>query len=92
LRDTCDNALAAADLDAADERPSRRTRDAAEAALALVAFTGAFRCERALPAAIRDEFPVEDERRANDARVATRGLVTLLTSDTSFREAKCLRR
>jgi hypothetical protein len=55
----CDNALAAADLDAALVRPSRRTDDAAVAAFDEVVFAGAPDWDNALPAAVFDREPVE---------------------------------
>lgn len=53
-----DSALAAADFDCLLVRPSRRTPEAAVAALLEVVFDGAFLCERALPAAALDVLEV----------------------------------
>jgi hypothetical protein len=75
-RDRWESALAAADFEAAEDLPSRRTREAAEAADELVVFEGACVCESALPAAARDDRPVEEERNVDDARLAARGPVT----------------
>lgn len=60
-------ALAAADLDAADVRPSVRTLDAALAAAADVVLLGAPTWARALAAAVFELAPVADELSVFDA-------------------------
>ena len=53
------NALPAADFDDLDVRPSDRVFEAAVAVLVEVCLFGAFRCDKALPAAVLDLFPVD---------------------------------
>lgn len=57
----CESALAAADLDAADVRPSRKTCDAAEAACAEVRSLFVRLWVKALPAAMRELRPALSE-------------------------------
>lgn len=57
--------------------PSLRTADAAEAALGEVTLPGEA-WERALPAAVLEDLPVEELERTPEEVVATRGLVTFL--------------
>lgn len=73
----CANALAAADLDAALVRPSRRTDDAAVAAFDDVVFAGAPDWDSALPAAVFDREPVEGFWSVFDAFEAARPPVVL---------------
>lgn len=73
-----DSAEAAADLEAALVLPSLRTADATEAALGEVTFPGEA-WERALPAAVLEDLPVEELERTPEEVVTTRGLVTFLT-------------
>jgi hypothetical protein len=63
----CAKALPADDLDALLVRPSRRTFDAALAALSEVVFFGAFVCDSALPAADFDDLPVGVDFRVFEA-------------------------
>lgn len=72
-----DSAEAAADLEAALDLPSLRTADATEATLDEVTFPGEA-WERALPADLLEDLPVEELERTPEEVVATRGLVTFL--------------
>ena len=68
--------LPAADFDFLLVLPSRRTLDAALAALFEVTFLGAFVWDRALPAEVLDFDPVDLLRSVLDALLAAFGLVT----------------
>ena len=68
--------LPAADFDALLVLPSRRTFDAALAALFEVTLLGAFVWDKALPAAVLDLRPVNLLRSVFDALLAAFGLVT----------------
>ena len=68
--------LPAADFDFLLVLSSRRTLDAALAALFEVTFFGAFVCDRALPAEVLDFDPVDLLRSVFDAFFAAFGLVT----------------
>ena len=68
--------LPAADFDFLLVLPSRRTLDAALAALFEVTFFGAFVWDRALPAEVLDVDPVDLFRSVLDAFLAAFGLVT----------------
>lgn len=74
----CAKALPAADFDALLVRPSSKTFEAAEAALADVCFAGAFRCDNALPPAVFDFEPVDLLRIVLDALLAAVLPVTFL--------------
>ena len=67
----------AADFEAKLVLPSRRTADAAVAALAEVTFGGKT-CESELPAALFEALPVEELERTTDDLLATRELVTFV--------------
>ena len=69
-------ALPAADFDALLVLPSRRTADAAFAAFGDVTRFGALVCDSALPAAVFDFTPVEEERSVFDELRAAAGRVT----------------
>ena len=70
--------LPAADFEALDVRPSRRTELAADAAFAEETFFGALVCDRALPLDVLDFAPVEEDFRVDDAARAAPVRVTLV--------------
>ena len=72
----CARVLPAADLEALLVLLSLKTADAALAAFLDVTFWGAFVCERALPAAVFDFFPVDLLLSVPEAFFAALGLVT----------------
>jgi hypothetical protein len=76
----CAKALAAADFDAAEERPSLSTFEATEAAATEVVLPCALTCDRALPAAVLEFTPVDGEFSVLDALLAAFDPVFLLVA------------
>lgn len=74
----CESALPAADFDAAEVRPSRRTLDAALAAAREVDSRGLCACVKALAAAVFEALPVLDELSTFAAALAALGPVVLV--------------
>lgn len=87
-----DRALPAADFDAAEVRPSRRTFDAAVAARAEVRSLLVRLCVRALPAAVRELFPVFFEASTFAAAAAALGPVDFVIFRVLELRATTLRR
>jgi len=86
----CDKALAAADFESFDVRPSRRVFEAADAAALEVDFPGALLWARALPAADFEAFAVEGLESVLEALLAAVLDVTSFLAISISRLAKCL--
>lgn len=74
----CESALPAADFDAAEVRPSRRTLDAALATARDVDSRGLCACVKALAATLFDALPVLDEFNTFAAALAALGPVVFV--------------